>query len=67
MEAWSTLTEAQRRAAIVEALGESLVAKLERSASITNERCYQHPESPTGYVGSGRWCQHKRAAYGRVR
>ena len=36
-----------------------LIAKMKRSVSVTAERCYLHPESPTGYVGRGKWCQHR--------
>jgi hypothetical protein len=55
------------RAELVRIVGPELVAKMERSAAITGERCYLHPESPTGYVGKGRWCEHKRAAYEATR
>ena len=36
-----------------------LVAKMERTRSIVSERCNLHPESPTGYVGRGRSCEHR--------
>lgn len=36
-----------------------LIAKMERTVSVTSERCYLHPESPTGYVGRGKWCEHR--------
>ena len=38
-----------------------LIERMSEAAKISGERCYQHPESPTGYVGKGRWCEHKRA------
>lgn len=36
-----------------------IIAKMERTVSVTSERCYRHPESPTGYVGRGKWCEHR--------
>lgn len=48
-------------------ISDALVDAMDRSAQITAPRCYQHPESPTGYVGAGKWCEHKRAALARAR
>lgn len=36
-----------------------LVATIAATESVQAERCYLHPESPTGYVGKGRTCQHR--------
>jgi hypothetical protein len=38
----------------------ALIARMEATTSSMAGRCYQHPESPTGYVGAGRWCQHRQ-------
>lgn len=37
----------------------ALMATIEATSSAQAERCYLHPESPTGYVGKGRTCQHR--------
>lgn len=39
-----------------------LIEKMKASTVATAERCYLHPESPTGYVGRGKWCEHRHVA-----
>ena len=36
-----------------------LIAKMESTRTIISERCGLHPESPTGYVGRGKSCEHR--------
>jgi hypothetical protein len=36
-----------------------LIAKMQRTVSVISERCDRHPESPTGYVGRGKSCEHR--------
>jgi hypothetical protein len=47
-------------------LGESglppeLIATMRANRRTASPRCYEHPESPTGYVGSGKPCVHRPA------
>lgn len=42
-------------------LSADLIAKMKAATAVSEIRCYQHPESPTGYIGRGHWCEHKRA------
>ena len=36
-----------------------LINKMERTVSVISERCDLHPESPTGFVGRGKSCEHR--------
>ena len=36
-----------------------LIAKMKKVESTVAERCYKHPESPTGFIGRGISCEHR--------